>query len=88
MDNGLVLFLSLILISHGSDVLILVVVDNGLVLNFIDANNGFTRLNPCCSGQWSSTPSQRYECASDSWVLILVVVDNGLVLSLLMVPKQ
>ena len=35
-------------------------------------------LNPCCSGQWSST---LWHFAKYQWaqVLILVVVDNGLV---------
>ena len=38
-------------------VLILVVVDNGLVLNRVELSNvdGVVSLNPCCSGQWSST---------------------------------
>ena len=36
-------------------VLILVVVDNGLVHEEKQQNIKTVRLNPCCSGQWSST---------------------------------
>ena len=37
-------------------VLILVVVDNGLVqISVKNGGNLAIRLNPCCSGQWSST---------------------------------
>ena len=37
-------------------VLILVVVDNGLVQNYeSDYSRRTDGLNPCCSGQWSST---------------------------------
>ena len=41
-----------------NNVLILVVVDNGLV-QIADATNQTTNisLNPCCSGQWSRTRS-------------------------------
>ena len=60
-------------------VLILVVVDDGLVqLSKEDFTKMATRLNPCCSGRWSRTVKH-----SDSIkycdVLILVVVDDGLV---------
>ena len=56
VDNGLVLMTSVKAIVSGVQVLILVVVDNGLVPN--GSNNMSLRnasLNPCCSGQWSST---------------------------------
>ena len=36
------------------------------------------RLNPCCSGQWSST-GHKSQSRAVYKVLILVVVDNGLV---------
>ena len=55
VDNGLVLTVQL-MVNLKVTVLILVVVDNGLVLegesNIIFVGNC---LNPCCSGQWSST---------------------------------
>ena len=62
-------------------VLILVVVDNGLVLYSIDyIVDTILSLNPCCSGQWSSTYTG-FTCDIETLdnVLILVVVDNGLV---------
>ena len=37
-------------------------------------------LNPCCSGRWSRTISNKSEWSMGSDVLILVVVDDGLVL--------
>ena len=55
MDNGLVLYLFTpkLIIKW---VLILVVVDNGLVLNGLLSMIGMQAgLNPCCSGQWSRT---------------------------------
>ena len=37
-------------------VLILVVVEDGLVLEAaLNKSNGIVSLNPCCSGRWSST---------------------------------
>ena len=42
------------------------------------------RLNPYCSGQWSSTDDKISKFLVIG-VLILVVVDNGLVLLLLMI---
>ena len=55
MDNGLVQFCTDNNV-HVIGVLILIVVDNGLVpssFGFIISQ--LTGLNPCCSGQWSST---------------------------------
>ena len=62
------------------NVLILVVVDNGLVRR-IQNNQSLNRssLNPCCSGQWSSTRKNQEKKDKKHVVLILVVVDNGLV---------
>ena len=40
-------------------------------------------LNPCCSGQWSSTNDYLKEDELVHIVLILVVVDNGLVLDII-----
>ena len=54
--------------------------DNGLVL--ISASirtNAENGLNPCCSGQWSSTQLTSRVLVYFNNVLILVVVDNGLV---------
>ena len=56
VDNGLVL--SQITVGRDGDirVLILIVVDNGLVLNAeLKKLDLPACLNPCCSGQWSST---------------------------------
>ena len=57
--------------------------DNGLVhgnsVQFTMVGGGC--LNPCCSGQWSST-SSAIKGVADGIVLILVVVDNGLVQSI------
>ena len=53
--------------------------DNGLVHNFsLNTRRGFRSLNPCCSGQWSST-AMVIGIVCCLVVLILVVVDNGLV---------
>ena len=65
------------------NVLILIVVDDGLVLSLEEmksaANGG---LNPYCSGRWSRT--KLAACGRKfSIVLILIVVDDGLVLDLI-----
>ena len=44
-------------------------------------------LNPCCSGQWSSTLKGKCIWFKVTLVLILVVVDNGLVLTSQQVTK-
>ena len=78
MDNGLVQF-EVQVIRGWTIVLILIVVDNGLVLWLLhEEGQGGARLNPYCSGQWSSThPNGFLGCFKT--VLILIVVDNGLV---------
>ena len=56
MEDGLVLVLSIIRQVKLQEVLILVVVEDGLVL--IDREikeHGPNCLNPCCSGRWSRT---------------------------------
>ena len=59
MDNGLVLFMIILMIMNIL-VLILVVVDNGLVpMLLITMVLVMLSLNPCCSGQWSRT--EQYE---------------------------
>ena len=62
------------------NVLILIVVDDGLVLSLEEmksaANGG---LNPYCSGRWSRTFKET-DWMRHCWVLILIVVDDGLVL--------
>ena len=56
MDNGLVLKVMKSIKVNLRVVLILVVVDNGLVPRTINASKTIEGgLNPCCSGQWSST---------------------------------
>ena len=63
------------------NVLILIVVDDGLVLSLEEmksaANGG---LNPYCSGRWSRTFKET-DWMRHCWVLILIVVDDGLVQS-------
>ena len=44
-----------------------------------DLGEALVGLNPCCSGQWSSTLALRQVSMGAAAVLILVVVDNGLV---------
>ena len=61
------------------EVLILVVVDNGLVQLLQVLNVIPLCLNPCCSGQWSRTRLGEFGKQMVFEVLILVVVDNGLV---------
>ena len=63
------------------EVLILVVVDDGLVLMSAISvgKNGDVSLNPCCSGRWSRTIMSQITVGRDGDVLILVVVDDGLV---------
>ena len=54
--------------------------DNGLVLTEGKKYPvSLPGLNPCCSGQWSSTNITVMK-GTNNEVLILVVVDNGLVL--------
>ena len=53
--------------------------DNGLVQIYSRSKHrSYESLNPCCSGQWSSTHFYRL-LIKIYIVLILVVVDNGLV---------
>ena len=63
------------------EVLILIVVDNGIVLTngdrFATAIEG---LNPYCSGQWYRTFDRVSTAGYRTKVLILIVVDNGIVL--------
>ena len=65
-------------------VLILIVVDDGLVLQnplFVWAED--SGLNPYCSGRWSRTVMKMATPSSTRLVvLILIVVDDGLVLLL------
>ena len=64
-----------------NNVLILVVVEDGLVLYNYENYYYFCSscLNPCCSGRWSRTQSDA-PADLDKVVLILVVVEDGLVL--------
>ena len=79
MDNGLVLSEFIREIGR-SQVLILVVVDNGLVLDgYIGVGENKKSLNPYCSGQWSRTCHFKDAVCIEIPVLILIVVDNGLV---------
>ena len=61
-------------------VLILVVVEDVLVLlDMIDGDFDFGRLNPCCGGRCSSTLVAYKAFNDQSLVLILVVVEDVLV---------
>ena len=61
------------------NVLILIVVEDGLVLAFCHKHAQVVMsLNPCCSGRWSRTAEKR-SAHSKGNVLILVVMDDGLV---------
>ena len=60
-------------------VLILIVVDNGLVLDMCLGLINMPSLNPYCSGQWSRTHMTGNMNPLNFVVLILIVVDNGLV---------
>ena len=74
-------------LGMGEEVLILVVVDDGLVPKLILLRKGENIcLNPCCSGRWSSTRMVKYGLTAIIMVLILVVVDDGLVLLLYAYP--
>ena len=78
MEDGLVLPRE---ITNGKYnlVLILVVVEDGLVLiNFSNFKSNSKCLNPCCSGRWSRTHLP-YNICIYCIVLILVVVEDGLV---------
>ena len=69
--------------SRVPQVLILIVVDNGLVpFRLVLSGDGLLSLNPCCSGQWSRTLNNGTQY-HPSGVLILIVMDNGLVLDLI-----
>ena len=62
-------------------VLILIVVDNGLVLqSWQHVRYLRASLNLCCSGQWSSTIATYDSIHVSKFVLILIVVEDGLVL--------
>ena len=79
MDNGLVLCNEVKYGTSDFAVLILIIVDNGLVQIYSRSKHrSYESLNPCCSGQWSSTHFYRL-LIKIYIVLILVVVDNGLV---------
>ena len=78
MEDGLVLLMTP-LKSSTRKVLILVVMEDGLVL---DVKNEPEKLkdglNPCCNGRWSRTYS-KFTNRSLRNVLILVVMEDGLV---------
>ena len=83
MDDGLVPIGETIHLTGEVEVLILVVVDDGLVQGELvgeTVKNG--SLNPCCSGRWSRTLITLL-ITLEIIVLILVVVDDGLVLDLI-----
>ena len=64
-------------------VLILVVVEDGLVLNGGEKKTRMVPcLNPCCSGRWSRTINDYEYPYNHINVLILVVVEDDLVQSI------
>ena len=78
VDDGLVHTRDDVLVEF-IKVLILIVVEDGLVpYKFSKLWLRMTCLNPCCSGQWSSTKGELNKNVAD-YVLILVVVEDGLV---------
>ena len=80
MEDGLVHVLELYLAAKDA-VLILVVVEDGLVLEETDGKEKTGEcLNPCCSGRWSRTMTTFTALKISAPVLILVVVEDGLVL--------
>ena len=80
MDDGLVQ-LNQNWKSTVSNVLILIVVDDGLVLTANKSINfKIGGLNPYCSGRWSRTLLLTSKYYLIWRVLILIVVDDGLVL--------
>ena len=82
MDNGLVLCNEVKYGTSDFEVLILIIVDNGLVPKIRQNMPELSCcINPCCSGRWSRT----YFSAVNHnylWVLILVVVEDGFILLL------
>ena len=79
MDNGLV-HVDIETLQNYGNVLILIVVDNGLVPSRMSARQSLrVSLNPYCSGRWSRTGKVVFG-GGNHVVLILIVVDNGLVL--------
>ena len=81
MDNGLVLCNEVKYGTSDFAVLILIIVDNGLVPKIRQNMPELSCcINPCCSGQWSSTHSSQYDAWTACTVLILIVVEDGLVL--------
>ena len=62
------------------DVLILVVMEDGLVLDTKHFRcEGHGCLNPCCNGRWSRTSQTTNVQSTANRVLILVVMEDGLV---------
>ncbi len=69
-----------ILIFPTLEVLILIVVDNGLIRCLMELSVQVVLcLNPCCSGRWSRTATPTVVKHDSYYVLILVVVEDGLV---------
>ena len=72
-----------ILIFPTLEVLILIVVDNGLIRCLMELSVQVVLcLNPCCSGRWSRTFFNRKEFSNLS-ILILVVVEDSFVLAII-----
>ena len=69
------------MLKFHNDVLILVVMEDGLVHRYrLRKCKWYTGLNPCCNGRWSRTAISAIVVLSHSIVLILVVMEDGLVL--------
>ena len=65
---------------NSCSVLILIVVEDGLVLQLLLSSSKYVvSLNPYCSGRWSRTWSDKKLTQQEGGVLILIVVEDGLV---------
>ena len=79
MEDGLVLSIINSLNIKDYEVLILIVMEDGLVRSASSAiTDTYSRLNPYCNGRWSRTCYT--SCQTNvSKVLILIVMEDGLV---------
>ena len=78
MDNGLIHTKGFTGFTCDIEVLILIVVDNGLIRSMYRHGTLYC-LNPCCNGRWSRTEVAEIAVNDNGEVLILVVMEDGLV---------
>ena len=70
------------------EVLILVVMEDGLRQHLNETDNGRLSLNPCCNGRWSPTNGIQDLLEEFGEVLILVVMEDGLRLQAVTIPSK